>query len=57
MWMAPLACGALVSPKFKHLTGGFELADSWATDAHKWPNVNYDSGIVLVRDGRHCARR
>jgi glutamate/tyrosine decarboxylase-like PLP-dependent enzyme len=29
---------------------GFELADSWATDAHKWPNINYDSGIVLVRD-------
>jgi glutamate/tyrosine decarboxylase-like PLP-dependent enzyme len=40
-----------VSPKFKHLTQGFEMADSWATDAHKWPNVNYDSGIVLVRDG------
>jgi len=42
---------ARVSPKFKHLTDGLELADSWATDAHKWPNVNYDSGIVLVRDG------
>jgi aromatic-L-amino-acid decarboxylase len=42
---------ARVSPKFKQLTEGFELADSWATDAHKWPNVNYDSGIVLVRDG------
>ena len=40
-----------VSPKFSHLTQGFELADSWATDAHKWPNVNYDSGIVMVRDG------
>jgi glutamate/tyrosine decarboxylase-like PLP-dependent enzyme len=42
---------ARASRKFKHLTEGFELADSWATDAHKWPNVNYDSGIVLVRDG------
>jgi glutamate/tyrosine decarboxylase-like PLP-dependent enzyme len=42
---------ARVSPKFQHLTEGFEQADSWATDAHKWPNVNYDSGIVLVRDG------
>jgi glutamate/tyrosine decarboxylase-like PLP-dependent enzyme len=42
---------ARVSPGYRHLTEGLELADSWATDAHKWPNVNYDSGIVLVRDG------
>jgi glutamate/tyrosine decarboxylase-like PLP-dependent enzyme len=40
-----------LSPKYKQLTRGFEQADSWATDAHKWPNVNYDSGIVMVRDG------
>jgi len=42
---------ARVSPKYDELTRGLELADSWATDAHKWPNVGYDSGVVLVRDG------
>jgi glutamate/tyrosine decarboxylase-like PLP-dependent enzyme len=29
---------------------GFEKADSWATDAHKWPNVSYDCGLAIVRD-------
>ena len=42
---------AAASPKYRQHTKGFEHADSWATDAHKWPNVNYDSGIVLVKDG------
>src|SRR6266404_4630969 len=42
---------ARISRKYDHLTSGFEQADSWATDAHKWPNVGYDSGVVMVRDG------
>ena len=42
---------ARVSPKYAPLSGGFENADSWATDAHKWPNAGYDCGVILVRDG------
>ena len=41
---------AAASPQYRHLTEGFDLADSWATDAHKWPNVGYDCGIAMVRD-------
>lgn len=43
---------AAVSPKYRHLTQGFELADSWATDGHKWPNIGYDCGIALVKEPR-----
>ena len=44
---------AAASPEYHRWTKGFEQADSWATDAHKWPNIGYDCGIALVRDPDH----
>ena len=41
---------AQVAPTRRHLSEGVERADSWATDAHKWLNVPYDSGVAFVRD-------
>lgn len=41
---------AAASPRYASLVADFAGADSWATDAHKWLNTSYDSGLAFVRD-------
>jgi glutamate/tyrosine decarboxylase-like PLP-dependent enzyme len=41
---------AAASQQYAHLATGAADADSWATDAHKWLNVPYDSGLAFVRN-------
>ena len=42
---------AIFSPELAPLLGGIEFADSIALDFHKWGQVPYDAGFLLVRDG------
>ena len=44
---------AAAAPRRAHLVAGVAGANSWATDAHKWLNVPYDSGLVFVRQAGH----
>src|ERR1700733_487180 len=48
------AYGALgvLSPELAPRLAGLEHADSIALDFHKWGQVPYDAGFLIVRDGR-----
>jgi aromatic-L-amino-acid decarboxylase len=41
---------AAIAPASRHLVAGMERADSLAFDLHKWMNLTYPVGCVLVRD-------
>ncbi|MFZ4687825.1 MAG: pyridoxal phosphate-dependent decarboxylase family protein [Polymorphobacter sp.] len=41
---------ANASPRLAPQVAGVELADSWATDGHKWLNTPYDCGMAITRD-------
>jgi glutamate/tyrosine decarboxylase-like PLP-dependent enzyme len=41
---------AAAVPELQPQVSGLADADSWATDAHKWLNVPYDSGLAIVAD-------
>ena len=42
---------AILAPDLAPLLQGIDRADSLAFDFHKWGQVPYDAGFVLVRDG------
>ena len=42
---------AMLAPEFAPRLKGIERADSLAFDFHKWAQVPYDAGFILVRDG------
>jgi glutamate/tyrosine decarboxylase-like PLP-dependent enzyme len=46
---------AMATPTLADISVGYDLADSWAMDGHKWLNTPYDCGISLVRDASHLS--
>ena len=59
MWFhvdGALGALAILAPDLEPQLRGIERADSIAFDFHKWAQVPYDAGFVLVRDGKQHAR-
>lgn len=59
MWFhvdGALGAFSVLSPELRDRVAGIERADSIACDFHKWLQVPYDAGMLLVRDGaQHAA--
>lgn len=47
---------AAAAPDRRQHVAGYELADSWATDAHKWLNAPYDAAVAICADGADLRR-
>jgi aromatic-L-amino-acid/L-tryptophan decarboxylase len=55
MWFhvdGALGALAIIAPDLAPKLKGIERADSIAFDFHKWAQVPYDTGFILVRDGK-----
>ena len=53
---AAFAAALQLSDSHREKLDGIELADSIGFDFHKWMQVNYDAGCVLIRDREHQLR-
>ena len=49
-WTGRFGLWLAASDRHRHEIAGVELADSWATDGHKWLQLPFDHGFAFVKD-------